>query len=99
MKLAIGSIVSGRDLLSYSLDMTQKYSDPSNESRKSRLRLVEAVAIAIVKIQSSAAEGDLLLAEYFETNFAKQDNNIRKWACEQENVQAVMGLFEIIKSA
>ncbi|KRX99312.1 hypothetical protein T4E_4512 [Trichinella pseudospiralis] len=48
--------------------------------------LVEAVAIAIVKVQSSAAEGYLLLAEYFETNFAKQDNNIRKWACEQENV-------------
>ncbi|KRY13928.1 hypothetical protein T12_1968 [Trichinella patagoniensis] len=84
MKLAIGSIVSDRDPLSFSLDMTQK--------------LVEAVAIAIVKIQSRAAEGDLPLAECFKTNFPKQDNNIRKWACEQENVQAVMGLFEIIKN-
>ncbi|XP_003371430.1 hypothetical protein Tsp_11638 [Trichinella spiralis] len=113
MKLAIGSIVSDRDLLSFSLDMTQNsadvnkvhkanlklsipyitdVSDANGHSVVKEYRLVEAVAIAIVKIQSSAAEGDLPLAECFKTNFPKQDNNIRKWACEQENVQAVMGL-------
>ncbi|KRY84195.1 hypothetical protein T4B_14635 [Trichinella pseudospiralis] len=95
MKLAIGSIVSGRDLLSYLLDMTQNRADVNKvhkalklsilyvtdvsganghsvakeyRPKKCALRggLVEAVAIAIVKVQSSAAEGYLLLAEYFE---------------------------------
>ncbi|KRY66728.1 hypothetical protein T4A_9981 [Trichinella pseudospiralis] len=88
MKLAIGSIVSGRDLLSYLLDMTQNRADVNkvhkalklsilyvtdvsganghSVAKEYRLRLVEAVAIAIVKVQSSAAEGYLLSAEYFE---------------------------------